>query len=73
MSDETLEEPVAAAEPAPSVRDLATALIDRQLYSLEAQVKQAFASMQISQIKLQAAKLRAPHDIERLVAEMGGE
>ena len=71
MSDDTNVEPVPAAEP--SVRDLAAALVTKQLQSLEAQVQQAYAAMQISQIKLQAAKLRAPHDVERLVQELGGE
>ena len=56
----------------PSVREMAAALVQIRINELEARVAQAFANMQVLQIQLQAAKMRAPQEVERLVGEMGG-
>ena len=66
MSEETQAAP-------PTNRELAQAMVAVQLQELEARVAQAFASLQILQIQLQGARIRAPQDVERLVTQLGND
>ena len=65
MSEEVQEEGVE-----PSQRDMAAALVTLNIQELEARVHQAHAGLQILQVQLQAARLRAPMEIERLAQGM---
>jgi hypothetical protein len=71
MSDETVTEPV--AEPVaeqPSTREMAAALVSLGIQEQEGRVHQANAALHVLQVQLQAARVRAPFEIERLARDM---
>ena len=54
----------------PTTRELAAALVSLNIQELEARVYQANAGLHILQVQLQAAKLRAPQEVDRLAQSM---
>jgi hypothetical protein len=60
-------------EPAPkqpSVREMAAALVTLGIQEQEGRVHQASVALNMLQVQLQAARIRAPMEIERLAREM---
>jgi hypothetical protein len=61
---------VAETPEAPTSRELAAALVSLGIQELEGRVHQANAALHILQTQLQAARLRAVVDVERLAQGM---
>lgn len=61
---------VAETPEAPTARELAAALVSLGIQELEGRVHQANAALHILQTQLQAARLRAVVDVERLAQGM---
>ena len=68
-----MSEPEVNAPEEPSIRDVAAALIALNIQEKEAQVYQAQAQLQMLQVNLQAAKIRASFEVERLVKQMSAD
>ena len=58
------------SENALSPREMAAAMVATGIQEQEARVQQATAALQILQMQLTAARLRAPFEVERLAREM---